>query len=337
MPWPQGKTSHNARTEDQDFITLFESIGPRELQRRLGMKSLRAVFSRRERLEEKLKIKIHAPDDTKRLLRSATERPEHPVRQQLKIEDGEVLIGSDAHYWPGEISTAHRAFLHFCRTRKQSLRAVVMNGDELDGASISRHAPIGWEKRPSLIEEIDAVKERLGEVEKIIGAACPLIWPLGNHDARFSTRLAHVAPEYARVHGVRLKDHFPFWRPCWSLWINDDVVVKHRIGGGVHATRMNALKSGRTVITGHLHSLKVTPLTDYNGTRWGVDCGTLLEPGFGDEPWGNQVVNYTEDGPLDHRAGFVLLTFKNGELLWPEQIWVRKPGEVEFRGEIIKI
>ena len=325
---------HNAKVSEGDFINLFETLGPKKLARKLGYKSERAVFTRRAEIERRLNVKIVAPADTKALIRRND--VESPVRLLLDIKDGEVLVGSDAHYWPDEISTAHRAFVHFCRERKQRLKAVVMNGDELDGATISRHAPIGWEKRPSLIEEIDTVKDRLGEIEKAIGKAAPLYWPLGNHDARFSTRLAHVAPEYARVHGVQLKDHFPFWRPCWSLWINNSVVVKHRIANGMHATRNNALKSGKTVVTGHLHSLKVTPLTDYNGTRWGVDTGTLLEPGIG-EPWPTQVVNYTEDGPLDHRSGFVLLTFKDGELLWPEQIFVRKRGEVEFRGEIIRV
>lgn len=325
--------AHNEKLPEGDFINLFESLGPLELARKLGYKNTRAVFTRRQAIEKRLGIKIIAPKDTKALIRNDVE---NPVRLHLNIRDGEVLIGSDSHYYPGEVSTAHRAFVHFCKTRKQKLKAVIKNGDELDGATISRHAPIGWEKRPSLIEEIDTVKERLGEIEKAIGAACPLYWPLGNHDARFSTRLAHVAPEYARVYGVQLKDHFPFWKPCWSLFINEDVVVKHRIKGGIHATRNNALAAGKTVITGHLHSLKVTPLTDYTGTRWGVDCGTMMEPGIG-EPWGSQVVNYTEDGPLDHRAGFVLLTFRDNELLWPEQIWVRKSGEVEFRGEVIKV
>lgn len=328
------KESATRKLSDGDFINLFESIGPRKLARQCGYKSLRAVFARRVRVEQRLGRELRAPADTKAMIRGGGESP---VRLRLDIDDGEVLIGSDSHYWPGEVSTAHRAFVHFCKTRKQKLKAVVKNGDELDGATISRHAPIGWEKRPDLIEEIKAVKERLGEIEAVIGGACPLFWPLGNHDARFSTRLATVAPEYARVHGAQLKDHFPFWKPCWSFWINDDVVIKHRLAGGIHAVRNNTLKSGRTIITGHLHSLKVSPLTDYNGTRWGVDCGTMLEPAFDEEPWGDQVVNYTEDAPLDHRAGFILLTFKDGRLLWPEQIWVRAPGQVEFRGEVINV
>ena len=329
---PNYKEPHNSKLPEKDFIALFESIGPNRLARKLGYKSIRAVFSRRAEIEQRRGIKIIAPKDTK-ILRN---EGENPARLHLKIDDGMVLIGSDSHYIPGEPSTAHRAFVRFCEDYKQKLRAVIKNGDELDGATISRHAPIGWEKRPALVDEIETVKERLGEIEKVIGAACPLYWPLGNHDARFSTRLAHVAPEYARVYGVQLKDHFRFWKPCWSLFINDDVVVKHRIKGGIHATRNNALNSGRTVITGHLHSLKVSPMTDYNGTRWGVDCGTMMEPGIG-EPWGEQAVNYTEDNPLDWRSGFVVLTFREGKLLWPEVVHVVGEGKVDFRGEIISV
>ena len=325
-------SSHNETVDDETFVRLFESIGPSALARRIGC-TMRPVYGRRARLEKKLRRKLIAPKDTRLLMR---EGPEHPVRQHLHIKDGEVLVASDAHFWPGERSTAFRAFVQFCRDRKQRLRAVIMNGDELDGATISRHAPIGWEKRPSLIEEIDACKDRLGEIEKVIGGACPLIWSLGNHDARFATRLAHVAPEYARVHGTQLKDHFPFWRPCWSVWINNDVVIKHRFKGGTHATRNNALNSGKTMVTGHLHSLKVTPLTDYSGTRYGVDTGTLLEPGF-EGSWGSQVVNYLEDSPVDWRAGFALLTFKDGRLLWPEVIHAFAPGKVEFRGEVYDV
>lgn len=68
-------------------------------------------------------------------------RIEVPGRLHLDVMDGVVLVGSDAHYWPGVISTAHRAFVRACELLKPV--AVVMNGDMLDGASISRHPPIG--------------------------------------------------------------------------------------------------------------------------------------------------------------------------------------------------
>jgi hypothetical protein len=100
---------------------------------------------------------------------------------------------------------------------------------------------------------------------------------LGNHDARFENRLAANAPQYEQVHGFSLKDHFPAWRPCWAVW-NGSTVIKHRYKGGVHATHNNTVNSGVNIVTGHLHSLKVTPFDDYNGTRYGVDTGTLADP-----------------------------------------------------------
>lgn len=199
----------------------------------------------------------------------------------------------------------------------------------IDGASISRHAPLGWEGGPSLIEEIEVAKCRLSEIEEVSRGA-RLIWPLGNHDSRYEVRLATVAPEYAKIHGFHLKDHFPKWEPCYSAWINEDVVVKHRFKSGIHAPHNNTIWAGRTIITGHLHSLKVMPITDYNGTRYGVDCGTMAEP-FGPQ------FEYLEDNPVNWRSGFIVLTFRKGVLLWPEVVSVFGKDEVEFRGEVIKV
>jgi hypothetical protein len=218
----------------------------------------------------------------------------HPAAINLGIEDGEVLIGSDSHYWPGIVSTAHKAFVEMAKDRKPKI--IIKNGDEADFPQISRHAPIGWESRPKLSEEVDNLKAMLSEIEKSSPNSRRL-WPLGNHDARFETRLATQAPEYANIHGVHLKDNFEKWEPCWAVFINSDTVIKHRMRGGMHATRNNTLNAGRTMVTGHLHSLKVTPLSDYNGTRWGVDCGTMADP------YGPQFYNYTELNPLGLAIG----------------------------------
>lgn len=253
---------------------------------------------------------------------------ECPNHVNLTCTDGIVLIGSDSHYWPGEPTTAHRAFVHFCKKLRPKI--VIKNGDVMDGPSIKRHPSIGWEKNPTLIEEIEVCQERLGEIIKASKDA-QHIWPLGNHDGLFETRLANHAPEYARVNGVHLKDHFQEWTPCWSALINDNVVVKHRFKGGLHATHNNALMSGKTMVTGHLHSLKITPFSDYNGTRFGVDCGTLAEP------YSEQFRNYTEQNPLNWRSGFAVLTFRDGQLMWPEIVAVYGHRQVCFRGELIEV
>lgn len=314
-----------SKTPDAEFIALFEQYGATEAARRLGI-SARNVHSRRRNLEKKHQRKISPPLSHQH--KNVPVYIEHPQRVKIPVTDGVVIVASDCHYWPNRISTAHRALVHFCAELKPNV--VVMNGDVLDGATISRHPPIGWEGRPTLIDEIETCKTRLDEIERVTRGA-DHIWTLGNHDARFETRLATVAPEYARVHGVHLKDHFPIWKPAWSCWINDDLVIKHRWKGGMHATRNNALNAGKSMVTGHLHSQKVAPLTDYNGTRWGVDTGCIVDP------YGPESVHYTEDSPVDWRSGFAVFTFYKGRLLMPELVTVFDKSAVEFRGKVIRV
>lgn len=307
---------------DADFIALFEKHGAAETARRLGINE-RNAHGRRSRLEGKLGRQIKAPQRTTRL------GSEHPGRICFDVKDGIVLVGSDAHIWPGPMTTGMRAFVKFCRDMKPA--AAIMNGDVMDLPQVSRHSPIGWENHPTVADEIEAAQEQLSQIEAAVPKKCRLLWTLGNHDARFETRLATVAPQYARMHGFHLKDHFEAWSACWSAWVNDEVVIKHRWKGGAGATRANALNSGKSMVTGHLHSSKVTPLTDYGGTRYGVDTGCLADPNH------QAFADYTEDSPKDWRSGFAVLTFHGGKLLMPELVQVWDDKHVQFRGKIIKV
>ena len=315
---------YRAACSDEDFVRLIKEHGPAETARRLKV-SVRSVYIRRGKMENRLGRAIAGKEN-----RSGRVEIDHPQRAKLDIQNGTVLIGSDAHYWPGEPSTAHRAFVLMCKRLKPA--AVILNGDVLDASTISKHMPIGWEKRPKLVDEIETAKERLKEIYRAVPFKTRKIWTLGNHDARFETRLAHVAQEYALIHGVHLSDHFPDWQPAWSCWINDDVVVKHRFKNGIHATHNATMWAGKTIVTGHLHSLKVTPFSDYDKRpRWGVDSGCLADPN------GPQFVDYSEDNPKNHRSGFIVLTFRDGALLWPEIAHVFDKNHIEWRGDVIKV
>lgn len=306
-----------------DFIRLFEQHGSEEMSRITGL-SVRSIYKRRRSIENEINRQLRTPNPKFKY----AQIPDHPARRHVELKDGVIIVGSDSHYLPGVVTTAHKAFVKFCRELKPAI--VIKNGDELDLPKISRHPPIGWENKPAVQAEIECVQDRLEEIEKAsVGAK--FFWPLGNHDARFETRLATVASEYARVHGFHLKDHFPRWQPCWSVWINDDVVIKHRYKGGIHATHNNTVTSGKSMVTGHLHSLKVTPWTDYGGTRFGVDTGTMAEP------FGEQFIDYTEDNPVNWRSGFAVLTFHKGKMLWPEVVHVCGPNQVEFRGKVYDV
>lgn len=310
-----------ACTDDQ-FMALFDKIGATKLSVKLGVNE-RSVYARRRRLERRYDRPIATPSKDYSAMGNT-------ARLHIDVPDGIVLVGGDGHYWPGKASTAHRAFVRFASELKP--KAVLYNGDAFDGAAISRHPTIGWENQPSVIEEIEAAKLRLGEIEKAAPRRCQLIWPAGNHDLRYETSLATKVPEFRKVRGFHLKDSFPAWKTAWSCWINNKVVVKHRINGGAHATYNNVKKAGMSVVTNHLHALKVTPVSDYRDRPlFGVDCGTLADPN------GPQFVHYSEDNPKDHRSGFAVLTFRKGELLWPELVHVYSENTVEFRGNLIRV
>ena len=133
---------------------------------------------------------------------------------------------------------------------------------------------------PDVVDELRACQERMAEIEKAAGKNCKLAWTTGNHDLRYNTRLATTAPEFCKVHGFALEDHFsPRWNHAMAVFVNGDIVVKHRFKGGQHATFNNALWSGKTVITGHLHSQRISPIR-----LWGNALGCRYRL-FGLHPW----------------------------------------------------
>ena len=316
---------------DGQIISAIEnSASMTEASKALNI-DISALYKRRKRIESKTKVPLKGPNDNYQM-KQRLEATTHPKIQNLGILNGTVIIFSDAHFWPGIHSTAYKGLLWAISDIKP--KAVIANGDIFDGAGISRHPRIGWAKAPTVMQELKACTLAMGEIEEAAKKArhnVKLIWPLGNHDARFETFLAANTPQYEHVKGFSLRDHFPNWEPCWSVWLNDSTIVKHRFKGGIHATHNNTMWSGKNIVTGHLHSLKVTPFSDYNGVRYGIDTGTLAEP------YGPQFEDYTEQGPLNWRSGFAVLTFVEGKLLLPELVTTHGPDSIEFRGRVIKV
>ena len=323
---------------EAEFIKLFKELGsPQAVANFLGT-GVRTVYRRRSELARKgiFLETTNASGYTVKYdkasieikVKERLEATRHSVRRGITMEKGRVLVFSDAHFYPDDETTAFRALLECIKEFKPEV--IVCNGDAFDGASISRHPRIGWDSKPSVKEELEAVDYHMNEIEKASTFKSNLIWTLGNHDARFETFLAANSPQFEGVKGFCLKDHFPHWQPCWSYWINDETVIKHKWKGSFGAGRANALNSGKHFVTGHTHVLAVQPITDYNGTRYGVQTGMLANPD------GDQFSDYTEDNPKDWRSGFAMLTFDRGQMLMPElvQVWDEQKGEVQFRGKI---
>jgi predicted phosphodiesterase len=285
-------------TDDQWIKSWSELGSPHEFAR-VNKIAIRNVYSRRRALENKYGIQLPtfasknpAYDKNYTPMRKIEQTPGH-ARRGTNMEKGRVVVFSDAHFWPDDVSTAYKALLLIIKEFRPQI--VVANGDMFDGSQASRHARIGWEKTPSVKEELEACQYMMEGIEKAaIGAE--LIWTLGNHDARFETFLSAQTSMYEGVSGFTLKDHFPMWKPCWSYWVNEDTCIKHRWKGGFGGGRANTLNSGVNMVTGHTHNLAVQPLTDYNGTRYGVQTGCLANI------HGEQFMAYTEDNPKDWRV-----------------------------------
>lgn len=315
-----------ASCTDEQFIEIFTRLGSPSLVSEVIGVNTRNVQARRRAIEARHNVKLPSwanpnPERAKQLVQK------HSGRVGLEIDNGSVIVFSDAHFEPGVRTSAYRALLAMIRQFKPV--AVICNGDALDFSAISRHARIGWEKRTSVAEELQTCKERLTEIEEAATGA-RMIWPLGNHDSRLAARLAAIAPEFEGIQHFDLKDHFPLWEPCWSVFINDNTIIAHRYHTGIHATHNNILKGQCNYVTGHLHSLKVTPYTNALGrTIYGVDTGML------GEPLQATMIDYMESRHGNWRSGFAVLTWRDGELLMPELVQKYDEDTVEFRGHLL--
>jgi len=313
---------------EEEFIKLWNSLRSASAMARALNCDVRGVHKRRKSIEERNNITLfsnHELSKNEQIL----EQTRHNVRRGIEMEKGRILVFSDAHFYPDDETTAYRALLECIKEFQPEV--IVCNGDAFDGTTNSRHARINWSDAPTVLDELKAVQHYLGEIEATTKFHDNLIWTLGNHDARFETFLSSQVPQYQNIAGFSLKDHFPMWKSCWSYWVNEDTVIKHRHKGGTYAGYNNIKAAmGCHVVTGHTHVLAVQPITGYKQTYYGVQTGMLAYPK------GDQFIDYTEDNPIDWRSGFALLTFHKGQLLMPEliQVFDEQEGQVQFRGKV---
>jgi hypothetical protein len=315
------------KISDEDFIALWNvhrSVA--ELSKITGI-AYRAVLKRRKSIEDRHGLTLISNDNRGR---PNVYIPDQQLQCDIDLQNGVIMVGSDCHYNPKYTTTAHRAFVQCVKHLKPKI--VILNGDLCDFASISQHHRIGWQQGPTVKEELDELGERLGEIEVVRPAGCKLYATIGNHDLRFSGKLSNVLPQYEGVPGFDLAQHTPHWKWFWAIMVNQNCMIKHRWHNGIHAVYNNTLKSGTSFVSGHLHSLKVTPYTDYTGTRYGVDTGTMACVK-------DSQFLYAELNPLNWRSGFVVLTFNNGRLMPPEMAEVvdEDQGLYYFRGQVMKV
>lgn len=247
----------------------------------------------------------------------------HTTHHVLLDHPYTAVIFSDAHFWPNTTGPAFWILLEILNHVQPDI--VIDNGDSLDGATISRHDPTMFEDLPTLEEEyeacvahLDMISEAAGEAEKYRN--------IGNHDTRLESYLCKRAPAMKGMKGTTVGELFPDWQHQFSMSLaNERCVVKHRWHGGIHAAYNNTLKAGVSMITGHTHRLTVREWTDFTGTRYGIETGTLADP-FGPQ------FSYCEDTPRNWQPGFVLLEV-DGDRVYPELIRV-EGDRARWRGRL---
>lgn len=310
---------------DEFVALLYEEGGSTyKLAKRLGM-SHRMAAARRARIEEALGIEL--PRGRPEIWKAQN----HRRRIDIAVDDATLLIASDLHAWPEEYGAAMAAFVDLNRRLKPDF--VILNGDGLDGARISKHSRIGWDKRPSVKEELDALSDFMDQVFKANPNA-KYFYAYGNHSMRFETYLASNAPEVEGLRGTTLAEYLPGWELCMAILFNKNLLVKHRHKSGIHNAWNNVRDAGIHIVTGHTHRQVCRPWSNFGGTWYGVDLGMLARvegPQF-------DYCEQSNSGLSDWRSGGAVLTVKNANLMPPELFTVtdEERGEIYFRGQTLR-
>lgn len=314
---------------DKEFVKVWNQyLSATEVSRVTGI-TLRRVFQRRREVESRMGIVLGSvnmskggtvdPETAKMIVSSRRDT------NRLEITNGTVLVGSDAHYSPGHVSVAHKAICNLLADMGSQVVAVVLNGDLLDGGSISRHPRIRWRNSPSVKDELDAVIQRTTEIEDASAPGTKLMRTYGNHCARFESRLSAMVPQYEGVAGFTLRDHLPKWEDSDRIDVNEDTVILHDWHSGVHSGWNDVLKGGCNTVTGHTHELGCKAHVGFKGTHYGIKTGMLADE------W-QEEFDYRLGKPgMNWQSGFAVLTWRDGVLLHPEFCAVRE-GKAYFRG-----
>ena len=244
----------------------------------------------------------------------------YPRLISIKAPNTKWIIGSDFHIWPGK---EPKIFEAFCKVASDlKVDGIILNGDVIDGARISRHPMLRKSAAPKIDKEIEAAKQWLQKLPNT-KYRC---WTVGNHDIRIDNYIAANANELSD-YIISLQEHFPTWKMAYAFDIND-IEVRHRFRGGVHTAYNNAVHSGVSMITGHTHQLQVTAVRDRRGTRYGIETGLMADP------VGPQF-EYTEGQPNRWQQGFVVISFDEDGMMLPPELCEIANGRPAFRGSYV--
>ena len=143
--------------------------------------------------------------------------------EELKIDNGIVIIGSDIHI-PFQDDKAVKAFIDYCEEIQPT--AIILNGDILDFYKLSRFVK-GEGRNP--YEEITTCQELLKDLKSKCQNS-EVYYVIGNHETRLETYVLNNAPHLASL----VEDVFSIIKTkdigvtgCAEVNINDSFVCTH--------------------------------------------------------------------------------------------------------------
>lgn len=223
------------------------------------------------------------------------------------ISQSKILILSDLHF-PYQDNQAIRAAIKYGKEKK--VTCILINGDLLDFANISRHEK-DWRMR-SVSQEFEAVREFLIELRSHF-PKCKIVFKEGNHDERFEKYLFTKAPEIFDDNEFKLEVRLRLAELRIDI-VKDMLPIKigklnvlhgHELqgGGGVNPARATFLKTIDNVLIGHCHRSSQHTEPTFSGdvivvTSQGCLCG--MYPMFSRINKWNHGFSYVE---LDIKTG----------------------------------
>jgi predicted phosphodiesterase len=176
------------------------------------------------------------------------------VLPPLKLE-GKTAVLCDIHFGVHDKQALTAAIQY---ARSEGVQNIVLNGDVIDGARISRHPKNP--NMPKFLDELEIAKIFL----KGLRADFPnarIVFKAGNHEDRLEAYLMGNAPEAVELItwpallgltklGIEFASTTQFMRIAETHIIHGHEV---KVGGGVNPARALLLKTFETTVMGHVH------------------------------------------------------------------------------------
>jgi|TARA_A100000172_G_scaffold76896_1_gene60792 hypothetical protein len=261
-----------------------------------------------------------------------------PLTNQIDVSKNPytMVVFSDAHF-EGHETPSYKILLKIIKelTLTRELKCVVANGDIMDMSILSSFAKFHTEIRPkerTVQQEILDSQKQINKIQKVINnAKYPIkqIATFGNHETRISKVAMSWGRAFEDLEAFKIQNLFPDW--CWAMshLLDDTVMIKHRMRGGVHTAYQNSMRAGIHIVTGHTHQLNARTFNTYSTSSMSIQTGHLSEAYH----------PYLEDNVAnDWNNGFAVITVDPKEkTVHPELVQVSNyHGTAYFRGKKYK-